>query len=379
MKVEFHRHNLGQDETKAMTKAIQGLFLTSGPLTSEFEERFAQYLGCKRVVGVYSCTSALFLCLKALEIGPGDEVITTPLTFIASSNAIIEAGAYPVFVDVEPGTGNINPELLEAAITSRTKAVIVVHLYGLMCAMPKLIEIIKAHNLDLIEDAAHCIEGHREDIRPGQLSSAACFSFYATKNITSGEGGAIATNNDDFADQLMLMRTHGMNKEASMRYHQNYQHWDMVTMGYKVNMFDLQAALLLPQIAKLEDNLKKRDQIAAKYRQAFTKINGIDLPPIIPNTRHACHLFTIQVDALRRDRILQQLQAVGVGVAVNYRPVHLLSFYQQRFGFQTGDYPVAEKIGNRTISLPLYPSLSTTELDYVIEQVTHIISSSHQF
>ena len=369
MKIEFYRHSLGSAESRSVNQALEGVFLTAGPLTREFEEKFAHFLNCRRVVGAYSCTTALFLCLKALGINSKDEVITSPMTFVATSNAILEAGATPVFVDVEQTTGNIDAELIEKAITPKTKAIMPVHLYGHMCDMKKIREVADRHGLYVIEDAAHCIEGERDGIRPGQLSDAACFSFYATKTITSGEGGAIATNNEALAERLLLLRSHGMNKEAAERYAGKYQHWDMVCMGYKGNMFDIQAALLLPQIAKLAKNLKKRREISNRYVAAFSSVDGIDFPRILPRTKHAHHLFTIWVNPDKRDEFMSRLQEEEIGVAVNYRPVHLLTYYRQTFGFKEGMFPKAEMIGKRTISLPMYPKMDEDAVTRVIQAV----------
>jgi dTDP-4-amino-4,6-dideoxygalactose transaminase len=374
MKVEFYRHSLASDETGSLARALESVFLTAGPLTLEFEEKFARYLNCRRVVGTYSCTTALFLCLKALGVGNGDEVITTPMTFIATSNAILQAGAIPVFVDVEETTGNINADLIEKAITPRTKAVLVVHLYGHMCDMKKISGIVDRHGLFLIEDAAHCIEGQRDGIRPGQLSNAACFSFYATKNMTSGEGGAVATNDEALAEKLLLLRSHGMNKEAAGRYTSKYQHWDMVCMGYKGNMFDIQAAILLPQLPNLEKKLERRQEISNRYIEAFGPIAGIEFPDILPGTKHAHHLFTIWVSPDDRDQIMGRLQEEGIGVAVNYRAVHLLTYYRETFGFREGMLPTAEMIGSRTVSLPMYPGMSEDAVSWVIESVERTIS-----
>ena len=369
MKVEFYRHNLGRQEMRSVARALEGVFLTSGPLTREFEDEFTRVLNCRRVVGTYSCTTAIFLCLKALGIGRGDQVITTPMTFVATSNAILEAGAIPVFVDVEEATGNMDAELIEKAITPKTKAIMPVHLYGHICDMKKIREIADHNGLHIVEDAAHCIQGERDGIRPGQLSDAACFSFYATKNMTSGEGGASVTNNEALANKLMLLRSHGINKDAARRYAGMYEHWDMVCMGYKGNMFDIQAALLLPQIPRLEENLKRRQEIFTTYTSAFQTIDGIDMPEILPRTKHAHHLFTIWVDPDKRDEFMNRLQAEGVGVAVNYRPVHLLTYYRQTFGFKEGMFPKAEMIGKRTISLPMYPKMGEDAVAKVIKAV----------
>lgn len=374
MKVEFFRHSLGKDEEQSLIDTLRGVFLTSGPVTREFEKVFGEYLDCRHVIGTYSCTTALFLCLKALGIGAGDEVITTPMTFIATANAILEAGAHPVFVDVERSTGNLDVQQLSGALTERTKAIIPVHLYGHMCDMRRLSDVARARGLYLIEDAAHCVEGARDGVRPGQLSDAACFSFYATKNLTAGEGGAVATNHPELAERLFILRSHGMDKAAADRYTSAYRHWDMPLLGYKANMFDLQAALLLPQIGKIADKLKERTRIRRRYDEAFSDNPLLGLPQTLDGTAHAGHLYTVWAPAGKRDAFLAGLNREGIGVAVNYRPVHLMHYYRKQFGFGPGMYPVAEEIGERTVSLPFYPGLKDEEVEAVIAAVQRTLS-----
>jgi dTDP-4-amino-4,6-dideoxygalactose transaminase len=324
---------------------------------------------------VSSCTSALFLCLKALNIGPGDEVITTPMTFIATANTILHAGATPVFVDVEPDTGNIDARKVERAITSRTRAVIPVHLYGLMADVQDLNDICQRHKLMMIEDAAHATEALRDGFRPGQLGQAACFSFYATKNLTCGEGGAIATNDPALAESVRRLRSHGMSKEAAGRYTGRYQHWDMLSLGYKANLSDIQAALLVGQLPRLEAQLARREAIASRYEAAFAELPGVGFPVVRENATSARHLFTIWVEPGRRDEYLSKLQEKGIGVAVNYRAVHLLSYFRSEFGFQEGDFPYAEAIGDRTLTLPLYPMMTDDQVDQVIAAVTEVATA----
>lgn len=371
-KVEFYRHALTEDDIAAVAETLRSVFLTTGPRSGRFEEMFAGYLGVDHAAAVSSCTSALYLCLKALNIGPGDEVITTPMTFIATSNAIIHAGATPVFVDVEPDTGNIDARLVERAITSRTRAVIPVHLYGLMADVQHLHDICRRHHLMLIEDAAHATEAVRDGVRPGQLGQAACFSFYATKNLTCGEGGAVATNDAVLAQGVKRLRSHGMSKEAAGRYTGRYQHWDMLTLGYKANLSDINAALLIGQIPRLAAQLERREAIAQRYEAAFREMPDISFPVVRPGATSARHLFTIWVDPARRDGFLWELQDQGIGVAVNYRAVHLLSYYRSEFGFARGDFPHAETIGDSTLTLPLYPSMTDEDVDTVIEAVRRV-------
>lgn len=231
MKVEFFKHNIGPEEIRKVTEVLNSVFLTTGNVVGEFEAKFSDYLGCSHAVGVTSGTAALHLALLACGIGPGDEVITTPMSFVATANAILHAGADPVFVDVEPQTGNIDADLIEEAISEKTKAILPVHLYGQMADMKQVKAIADKHCLTIIEDAAHCIEGERDGVRPAQLSQAACFSFYATKNITSGEGGAISTNDETISEKLRRLRLHGIDKSAAERYTKKYQHYDMTLLG----------------------------------------------------------------------------------------------------------------------------------------------------
>jgi UDP-4-amino-4-deoxy-L-arabinose-oxoglutarate aminotransferase len=321
-------------------------------------------------VSLSSCTSALFLALTALGVGPGDEVITTPLSFVATANAILHTGATPVFVDVEPETGNLDVSRVEQAITNRTRVVIPVHLYGLMVDMRALTHLCRRRGIIIIEDAAHAAESERDGVRPGQLGQASCFSFYATKNLTCGEGGAVATQDAAMAESLRRLRSHGLSKEAASRYNTDrYQHWDMLELGYKANLSDIQAALLLGQLPRLDAQLARREEIAQRYEQAFAEIPGIDYPRVPTGARSARHLFTIWVPSAARDQALGELQERGVGVAVNYRAMHLLSYYADRFGFTRGSFPVAELIGDRTITLPLYPSMTDDDVEQVIEAV----------
>ena len=322
-----------------------------------------------------SCTSALFLCLAALDLKDGDEVITTPLTFIATANAALHLGAKPVFVDVEPDTGNLDVTGVPAAITERTRAVIPVHLYGLMADIQSLAPICRDAGIELIEDSAHAAEPMRDGLRPGQKSMAACFRFYATKNLTCGEGGAIATNSQELGEQLRRLRQHGMSKGAAERYTARYQHWDMVELGYKANLSDIQSALLLHQLPRLEDQLRRREEIARRYEAAFSGIDGLSFPIVPAGVRSARHLFTIWVPPQHRDRSLSMLQDKGIGVAVNYRAIHLLSYYRKRFGFEPGMFPIAERIGDSTITVPLYPAMTDQQVDTVIQAVHEVAAT----
>ncbi len=367
--VEFYKHPLGEEEIAGLAEVIHSTFLTSGPKTKQFETEFAILLGAKYCVGVTSWTMGGFIALKALGIGPGDEVITTPMTFMATGNIIIECGATPVFVDVEPETGNISCDAIEKAITPRTKAILPVHLYGQMCDMRRMREIARKHHIAIVEDSAHCVEGERDGIKPGHASDMSVFSFYATKNLASGEGGAITTNNEELYEKLMVLRQHGMNKSAADRYSSRFKHYDMETLGYKCNMFDVQAAMLLPQLSKLQERLARRESICQRYETAFRNAEGISFPSVLPDSVHARHLFTIWVDPAIRDAVLSDLQDRGIGVAVNFRSINRLTYYREHFPMPEGTFPNAERIGDSTITLPLYTKLTDEEIEYVIEQV----------
>ncbi|MEF9475548.1 MAG: DegT/DnrJ/EryC1/StrS family aminotransferase, partial [Candidatus Mariimomonas ferrooxydans] len=297
----------------------------------------------------------------------GDEVITTPMSFCATANAIMQAGAKPVFVDIEEDSGNLNAELIESAITENTKAIIPVHLYGQMCDMKSIKEAAKKYNLKIIEDAAHAIEASRDGIRVGQVSDTVCFSFYPTKSITSGEGGAVSTDNREMAENLKILRFHGIDKIAADRYTKYYRHWDMPVFGWKYNMDNIQAALLIGQLGRIEDLWSKRDILWKIYEEELNDIKDVRLLKTLPDVKHARHLFTILVPPEKRDSLLQALQNRGIGLAVNYRPIHLLKYYRETFGYSEGDFPVAEEIGRRTISLPLYPSLTEEDVGHVVK------------
>jgi dTDP-4-amino-4,6-dideoxygalactose transaminase len=365
-RIEFFRHSIDERDIKRAERVLRSIFLTTGQEVEEFEQALCRYIGRKYTVGLTSCTAALHLSLISMKIGPGDEVITSPMSFCATANAILHAGATPVFVDAEEDTGNVNAALIESAITERTKAIIPVHLYGQMCDMKGIKALAKKYGLRIIEDAAHALEASRDGIRVGQLSDNVCFSFYATKNITSGEGGAISTDKREFAEALRMLRLHGIDKDAAGRYTQHYRHWDMPLLGWKYNMDNVQGALLIGQLERIEDLWRKRDILWKLYEEELRSVKQVRLLRTLPDARHARHLFTVLVPPARRDALLWALQDRGIGVAVNYRPIHLLAYYRKRFGYRRGSYPVAEVLGRSTISLPLYPSLQEADIRYVV-------------
>ncbi len=368
MKVEFYRHNVGEEEIKESQKVLHSLFLTTGKYVDLFEEKLAAYLDTSYAVGLTSCTAGLHLSLLAAGVKPGDEVITTPMSFAATANSVCMAGAKPVFVEVEKDTANIDVHLIEKAITKKTKAILPVHMYGQMVDMKKLLALGKKHNIPVIEDAAHALESERDGIRPGQKSFGACFSFYATKSITSAEGGAFSTSDATRAKLMKKLRSHGISSELAQRVRTGLRTYDVDVLGWKYNMDNIQAALLVPQVKKIEKFWSKREIVAQQYRAAFAEV-GIDMPKEYANSKHGRHIFAIWVDPEKRDAILDYIIKHGVGAVINYPPIHLFSYYREKFGFKEGAFPHTELISQRTISLPLYAKLTKPEIAYVIKTV----------
>ena len=372
MKIEFFKHNLGDEEINEARAALRSLFLTTGKYVDDFEKSLANYLGAKYAVGLTSCTAALHLSLLAAGVGVGDEVITTPMSFVATSNSICMTGAKSVFVDVEKDTGNMDANLIEGAITKKTKAILPVHLYGQMVDMKKISTIAQKHKLAVIEDSAHALEAERDGIKPGQKSFGSCFSFYATKSITSAEGGAFTTNDESAAKLIKKLRSHGITSELAQRVRTGLKSYDVDVLGWKYNMDNVQAAILIHQVKKIEEHWKRREEIAQKYRSSFEKM-GIAMPKEYNNSKHGRHIFPIWVSAKKRGSILEYIIKNGVGAVINYPAIHLFSFYRG-MGFKKGMFPNAEEIAGREISLPLYSKLENSEVDYVIETVSKGVS-----
>jgi dTDP-4-amino-4,6-dideoxygalactose transaminase len=365
--VEFFRHDLREEDIECARQVMRSVMLTTGPRVEEFEEKFARYLNAAHAVGTTSCTGALHLALLRHGVGPGDEVITTPMTFAATATAVLQAGADPVFADVHPRSALLEVEAVEAALTPRTKAVIPVHLYGRMVDMRAFSRLSEKHGVAVIEDAAHCLEGMREGVRPGTLGNAACFSFYATKGMTSGEGGAVVCRDGEDAAWYRAARHHGISRSASVRYGKKYEPWDMEMMGWKYNMDDIQAALLLHQVDRLEANRARREHLERLYRDLLGAVGGLEFVEAPgEGERSGHHLFTVLLPrGVERNSVVQRLQEGGIGCSVNYQAVHTLTYFRRRYGYRPEDFPVAHDIGQRTVSLPLYPSLREDEVERV--------------
>ena len=367
----FHRPWLGEEEEKEILDTLRSGWLTTGAKTHEFERLFADYIGCKHAVGLNSCTAGLHLALVSLGVGPGDEVITTPITFAATANVIIHQGARPVFVDVEPETLNIDARQIENRLTERTKVILPVHLYGHPCDMDVILRLAQKHSVAVVEDAAHAVESEHHGRKVGSIGDLTAFSFYATKNMTTGEGGMLTTNRDDLAEKIRILSLHGITSDAWMRHGEDgYVHWDVLYPGYKYNMFDIQASLGIHQLKKVEFFWQRRKRWVELYNEAFRNMPEIRLVSEKSHVKHAHHLYPIVVKTeeltVARDGLLRALEESGIGVGVHFRALHLMSFYARTFGFKRGDFPNAEYASDRLLSLPLYPKMEEADVERVI-------------
>lgn len=376
---------IGEPEIEEVVATLRSGWIGTGPRVAAFEERFASYLGAPHAVAVSSCTAALQLAILACGVGPGDEVITTPMTFAATLNAILHAGATPVLADCDPRTMNLDPERVAEKITPRTRAILPVHFAGRLCDMDALGDLAQRHGLLLIEDCAHAIETRGRDGRSaGGYGDAGAFSFYVTKNVVTGEGGMLTSPSGAVADRIKVMALHGLSKDAWKRFSdEGYAHYEVVEAGFKYNMTDLQAALGIHQLARVEENLARREEIWRRYDEAFADL-ALELPaPPEPGTRHARHLYTLLTETGRllipRDRFLMALHAEGIGVGVHYRAVTEHAFYRETLGVAAGDFPNAEAIGRRTFSIPLSAALDDQDVEDVITAVRRIALTNVAF
>ena len=370
---------IDQAEIDEVVATLRSGWIGTGPRVARFEEMFREYIGAAHAIALNSCTAALHLSMVVSGVGRGDEVITTPMTFCATANSIVHTGARPVFVDVEADTGNIDPDRIEEAITPRTKAILPVHYAGRPCRMDTIEAIARRHNLLLIEDAAHAIESVHHGRKIGTIGDLTCFSFYVTKNVVTAEGGMVTTNNPDFAAKIKMYGLHGMSKDAWKRFSdEGYRHYQVLFPGFKYNMTDIQAALGIHQLARVAHGAKRRDEIWARYDEAFADLPVVRPARVDEGTVHARHLYTIlvktEVTGKSRDQTLNELIRLNIGTGVHYTALHLHPYYRETFGHKPGDFPNAEFIGERTLSLPLSTKLSDDDVAAVIEAVTHVLS-----
>ncbi|HLV94621.1 MAG TPA: DegT/DnrJ/EryC1/StrS aminotransferase family protein [Candidatus Acidoferrales bacterium] len=375
--VPFHRAAVGEEEIAAISEVIRSGWLTMGPKTIEFEERFASYVGARHAIAVSSGTAALHLALDAAGIGAAHEVLIPATTFTATGEVVKYLGARPVLVDIDPDTMNL--DVLDAAgkVTPRTRAIVPVHLGGLPCDMDEVHSLARTHHLHVVEDAAHALPSEYHGVRVGSLSEMTAFSFYATKTLTTGEGGMITTESDHCAKRVRLMRLHGIAGDAWKRYaHNGSWYYEVVEAGYKYNLTDLQAALGLVQLSKCDTMRESRRRVAERYNAAFGCIPALQPPSIASDRDSSWHLYVLRLnlDRLKIDRnaFVNELRSRGIGTSVHFIPLNLHPFYQKTYGYRPGDCPVAEAEFSRCISLPIYPGIDDSAIDQVVEAVTEV-------
>lgn len=375
----FGSPDIREDEIKEVVETLKSGWIGTGPRVAKFEEEFKNYIGCKYARALNSCTAGLHLSMIVSGVKRGDEVITTPLTFAATANVIHHVGAKPVFVDINRDTINISPEMIEKAITPKTKAIIPVHIAGRPCEMDRIMEITKKNNLIVIEDAAHAIEAKYKGKKIGNISDLTAFSFYVTKNLITGEGGMVTTNRKEWADDIEAYGLHGLNKGAWKRYSDDgFKHYEVIFPGYKYNMMDIQAAMGIHQLKRIETNLKIREKIWNRYNEAFKDLPVFTPTPWGKEIKHARHLYILLLDTNRlkvnRDRVQEALHRENIGTGIHFVSLHLHKFYREFLGHIKGDFPNAEFISDRTISLPLSPKLTDQDVEDIITAVRRVVN-----
>jgi len=379
----FHVPSVDETDIQGVVETLRSGWLTTGPKTKEFETRFAEYVGAPRAVAVNSCTAGLHIALAALDLEPGDEVITTPYTFVASVETIVMAGGTPVFVDVEPGSLNIDPAKVERAVTSRTRAIVPVHFAGHPCDMDPLLDLARRRGIRVIEDAAHALPASYRGRRIGTLGDCTAFSFYATKNLTTGEGGMVTTADEDLEARMRRLALHGMSRDAWNRYAQGGAwFYEVLDLGFKYNMPDIQASLGITQLARLDGFARRREALVAKYFEGLGGVSEIELPSVPAEGSHAWHLFVIRLrtEALRigRDEFIRTLGEMQIGASVHFIPVPMHPYYRRRLGRSPDEYPVALDSYLRAVSLPLFPGMDDGDLDYVVDVIKWLVATNRR-
>ena len=375
MQIPFHKTHTTHEELNAAIEAIKSGWLTMGPKTVEFENAFKAYIGSTEAVSMNSATAALHLALKAIGLQRGDEVIVPTTTFVATAEVVTYFDAIPVLCDIEVSTHNMNISKIEALITNKTKAIIPVHFAGQPCDMDEIYALAKKYDLKVIEDAAHAIPSSYKGVKIGNLESSdvTCFSFYATKTLSTGEGGMATTNNSDYAKSMKINRLHGISKDAWDRYTaKGSWFYEIVDNGNKYNTTDINAALGLVQLKKQEMLREKRNHIANQYNEAFKDDKNIVIPFIKKDRETSWHLYVIKID--NRDEVIEKLKEAGVGCSVHFIPIHKHPYYKNKYGYKNKDYPVANRVFDKSLSLPIYPDMSNKEVAYVIEKVKEIVN-----
>lgn len=378
----FGRPYIGEDEIIEVEKTLRSGWWGTGPKTELFENNFRRYVGSKYALAVNSATAGLHLALKTLGVGPGDEVITTPLTFVSTANVIIHCGAKPIFADIDKNTWNIDPKNIENKVTKKTKVILPVHLHGRPCDMDSIVKIAQKHNLFIVEDAAHAIEAKYHGNKIGSIGDITVFSFYVTKNVATGEGGMVTMDRKKTANDLQILRLHGLSKDAWKRYSvKHFTLYQALVPGFKYNLTDIASSIGIHQLKRVEKNLNIRKRIWGMYSEAFANEPLLTLPaPIERNTRHAMHLYAVLLNLeklkTKRNVFVDKLIKLNIGSGVHFAPVHTQPFYRKIFGYKKGDFPNAEFVGERILSLPLGANLSERDVKDVIRTVKFVLHNS---
>lgn len=379
-RIPFFRPSITEDDINAAAGSIRSGWVTTGPNAKAFEEELSAYCGAEYVNAVNSCTAALHLALRGWRIGPGDEVITTPYTFVATVTTILHTGATPVFVDVCDDDANINPNMIESAITPQTRAIVPVHFAGLSCDMDKIMDVARANGVKVLEDAAHAIGASYRGRKIGAIGDATAFSFYATKNLTTGEGGALATDDQELSERVRMLTLHGMTRDAWGRYDAGGSwRYDVEELGFKDNLTDYAAALGRRQLLRLDEMTVRRTKIAHRYLNNLAEEEHLILPAGANAEGHAWHLFMIRLRdgaPIDRESLIRGLSERGIGTSVHFIPVHTFSVFRRMERWSNGDFPVAERIFSGAVSLPLFPDMTEAEVDEVCEVVRVLLRGS---
>jgi perosamine synthetase len=365
-----------EEELKEVRKVLNSGWLTTGKFTFKFEEMFKKYIGCKYAIGVSSCTAALHLSLLAVGVKNTQEVITSCFTFCATANSIEYTGAKPVFADIDEETYNISPDEIKKRITENTVAIIPVDYAGHPVELKEILKIAEENSLYVIEDAAHALGSEYENKKIGNISHLTCFSFYPTKNITTGEGGMVTTNNLEFAEKIKILSLHGINRDAWKRYRKEGSwYYEEVELGYKYNLPDINSAIGIVQLKRIEKFLKIREKYAKIYDENLKNVEEIVIPKVRKNVRHSYHLYPILLESkkLKRDEFIEELKKQGIGASVHFLPVHLHPYYKNKYKYKEGDFPVAEKIYKKIVSLPLYPKMEESDIIRVVKSIKNIL------
>lgn len=374
----FGSPKIEQPEIDEVVASLKSGWLGTGPKAHKFEEMFKEYKSSKYAIALNSCTAALHLSMLAIGIKQGDEVIVPTMTFASTASVIIHAGGIPVFADCKKDTMDIDPDDIERKISPKTKAIIPVHFAGRACNMDAIMDIAKKHDLKVVEDCAHAIETEYHGKKAGTFGDLGCFSFYVTKNIVTGEGGMAITDNEEYASIIKIMALHGMSKDAWKRFSDSgYKHYQVLYAGYKYNMMDIQAAIGIHQLPRVDKYWNRRQEIWSRYNEAFKELPVFTPAPVEPDTKHAYHLYTLLLDIdnleMTRDKFLDEMTKRNIGVGVHYIALHLHPYYLETFGYKSGDFTNAEWISDRTVSLPVSAKLTDENVEDVIEAARGII------